>query len=112
MSIEQGHLPPNYDDIDVHIDTGRYITPPGGEIVVDSEESFEDPVERATDEELVQIREAFAAVLADARENRRVNAHFEERVIAQLDELSPDEITDQRLDEIIDTAAEECRALQ
>jgi hypothetical protein len=63
--LETGILPSS--EIDDWIDSRRYVTPVGGEIVVESDESFDYPAEVTSDPDMAGLHAALSSVLESYR---------------------------------------------
>lgn len=75
--------------IDELVASRTYITPPGGEIVVDSPETFDYPVESATTEEMKGLHEALDRVLEAERSDSGRALRFRERLVEALESSDP-----------------------
>jgi hypothetical protein len=65
-------------EIDDWIDSRNYVTPPGGEIVVDSGETFDYPVEPASSGRMDALHRALDVVLESHRADAGVREAFQD----------------------------------
>ena len=75
-------------EIDDWIDSRRYQTPVGGEIAVDSAETFDYPVTPASDDTMEELHNALDKVLTDYRDRPGVREGFRAALVEALEDAS------------------------
>jgi hypothetical protein len=86
-------------DVDELIDSRRYVTPLGGEVVVESSETYDSPCRDAAKEELPGILDA---VLYSAAMRRSGNGERNRMRDALIESLEDDEYEEKDLDSLIE----------
>src|SRR3984893_15314922 len=81
-------------NVDALVESRTYVTPVGGEIVVDSAESFDYPAEVASDDEMKSLHTALSQVLDDQRNDGGRSARFQETLIDRIESAGPDDDLD------------------
>jgi hypothetical protein len=87
-------------EIDDWIDSRRYVTPVGGEIVVESDESFDYPADVASDSEMAGLHGALSVVLESYRRYPGRRETFRQELVNAIEHADSEDALGKLIDSL------------